>query len=807
MSKKTNKPIEEEKFVYQLDECPKGRKDLLGSKGNNCGEMTKMGIPVPHGFIITTTAHAQYQKTGKICRELLDQIKNAITVFENKVGKKLGCDKNPLLVSVRSGAAESMPGMMETILNVGMNHKVEAALATLTGNPKFANAVHSRFLEMYHKIVGETAPKDPFEQILGGVKAVFKSWNCPRAQAYRAMNNIPDNLGTAVTVQMMVFGNAGMDSGTGVVFTRNPSTGEKVLYGEYLPNAQGEDIVAGIRTPIGICELEKQSPELYNQLLGIARNLEKFYSNMQDIEFTIERGKLYILQTRKGQRTAPAALKIAVDLVAENIATREEALLTIDAGALGRLFHPTFDAEELAKSKVLGQGLAASPGAASGAIYFTSKRAKKVAETGAKVILVRTETCADDIEGMYAAVGILTAKGGMTSHAAVVARGMGRSCVAGCGDLEVANDEKSCNINGTTLKEGDVISIDGSTGVIYGSAIETRKQELPEEFQTVMQWADQVRKLRVRANVDTPEDSETAVALGAEGIGLARTEHMFFKPERLAIMRKMILAKSRKDREAALEKLLPMQRADFIGIFNAMGGRPVTIRLVDPPLHEFAPDIDSLREFNPMLGHRGVRLMITYPEIAIMQTRAIIEAAIETGAEPEIMIPLTVAASEFKYVKTLIKKTAAEIIKKTGKPVKFHIGTMIETPRACLVADEIAEEAQFFSFGTNDLTQMTFGFSRDDAGMFLPEYIGKKILPADPFVRLDQTGVGQLVKMAVEKGRFVNKTLKIGICGEHGGDISSIRFCHELGLDYVSCGPYRLPTARLAAAQAVLLKS
>lgn len=803
------------KFTYQMDECPRGRTELLGSKGSNCAEMIQLGIPVPMGFIITTEAHFQFLKTGKLGKDLKEQIGDALRVLETKVGKKMGDPNNPLLVSVRSGAAVSMPGMMDTILNIGMDAKVEQGIAEMTGDAKFAKELHERLHEMYEKTVGINLPTSPLDQVLGAIKAVFKSWNSDRAVIYRQMNDISDDLGTAVIVQMMVFGNASDDSGTGVVFTRDPSTGEKILYGEYLPKAQGEDIVAGIRTPMKVAELGRQLPEIYNELLTICGKLEDHYKEMQDIEFTVERGKLFILQTRKGQRTISAALKIAADLVSEGRKTREQALLSIDANALSSLFHPTFDKEDLEKAKVLGRGLAASPGAAYGRIAFTSKRAKKWADEatakGTKqgevggVILVRTETCADDIEGMYAAKGILTAKGGMTSHAAVVARGMGRTCIAGCGELEVAKDEKSCTINGVKLKEGDVISIDGTTGTIYSGIIVTKKPTLPTEFAEIMAWSDDARRLRVRTNADTPEDCETAIALGAEGIGLCRTEHMFFKPERLVWIRQMILAKNKKEREVALEKILPMQREDFVQIFKVMAGRPVTIRLLDPPLHEFAPDIESLHESNPMLGHRGVRLMVTYPEIAVMQTKAIIEAAIAANAHPEIMIPLTVSKKEFIYVKNIVRRTAKDLIRTAGSKITFQIGTMIETPRACLVADEIAADAEFFSFGTNDLTQMTYGFSRDDAGTFLPEYLQKKILTYDPFVSLDKKGVGRLVRLAIEHGKSINPAIKIGICGEHGGEVRSIKVFHENGLDYVSCSPYRIPTARLAAAQAAIL--
>jgi len=678
-----------------------------------------------------------------------------------------------------------------------MNSTVEQGLG------KFGKELYAKFKEMYTKVVGIAPKPDPVAQILGAVEAVFKSWNCDRAKIYRSMNNISDDLGTGVTVQMMVFGNLSHTSGTGVVFTRNPNTGEKVLYGEYLENAQGEDVVAGIRTPQGISLLNKLNPEIYAELIETCDKLEKHWREMQDIEFTIENGKLYILQTRKGQRTAVAALKIAVDLVNEKILTKEQALLSIDATSLSSLFHPTFQKSELEKAKELASGLAASPGAACGKIVFSKEAAKKYGKE--KVILVRTETCADDIEGMISATGILTAKGGMTSHAAVVARGIGRTCVVGCFDLTIDEANKTCTICGKTFKEGDIISIDGTTGSIYDMAMQTQVSSLPQEFNTIMAWADKVRKLKVRANAETPEDAEVALNLGAQGIGLVRTEHMFFRPERLSCMREMIAAQSTREREKALAKLLPMQKEDFVKIFNVMRGLPVTIRLLDPPLHEFAPDMEHLKESNPMLGHRGVRLLITYPEIAIMQTRAIIEAAVQTGAHPEIMIPLVVGARELRHVSAIVKDTANQIIKDSKAKIKFTIGTMIETPRACLVADYIAKEAKFFSFGTNDLTQMTYGFSRDDSSVFLPHYVESRLISHDPFVRLDKLGVGQLIKIAVQKGREVNPNLKVGICGEHGGDVSSIYFCHEQGLDYVSCSAFRLPTARLAAAQAALL--
>ncbi|MCL2846614.1 MAG: pyruvate, phosphate dikinase [Firmicutes bacterium] len=788
-----------EKYIYQMDECPKSSKHLLGSKGNNCAEMIKLGIPVPHGFIITTRAHAHYMETGKLSTELKKQIREQMDVFEKRVGKKFGCETAPLLVSVRSGSAVSMPGMMDTILNIGITPGVEKTLARLTNNTEFARDVHKRFKVMYKKTVGTTAPAEPFDQLLGAVEAVFKSWNCPRAHTYRSLHNIPEDLGTAVTVQMMVFGNLGTRSGTGVVFTRNPSTGERELYGEYLNCAQGEDIVAGTRTPVPVSELKKIDSHSYECLERIARELERNYKDMQDIEFTIEDGTLYILQTRKGQRTAFAGLKIAVDLVNDGKLTIEDALLTIDANMLGCLFHPTFKRESLATATPLTAGLAASPGAACGRIALTSRVAK---ESKHKTILVREETCADDIEGMHASVGILTARGGMTSHAAVVARGMGKPCVAGCATVSINDADKTCTINGQVFAEGDVISLDGTTGLVYCDEIETQRAQLPDEFTTVMKWADGVRRMRVRANADTPEDAAKSVELGAEGIGLVRTEHMFFDPARLVIMREMITAQTRTARVAALDKLLPMQRADFVGIFRAMDGRPVTVRLVDPPLHEFAPDIEHLREFNPMLGHRGVRLLVTYPEIAAMQTRAVIEAAIETGATPEIMIPLVVGAKEFNHVRAMVRETADAVIKQKRAKTKYQIGTMIETPRACLCSGEIAKQAEFFSFGTNDLTQMTFGFSRDDSGSFLPEYCEKKIIETDPFVRLDTSGLGELLKMSVTRGRQTRPDLKIGICGEHGGEVSSINFFNEIGLDYVSCSPFRIPTARLAAAQA-----
>ncbi len=866
------------KYVYLFSEGDASMRNLLGGKGANLAEMTKLGFPVPQGFTVTTEACTRYYNDGKkIADDIIAEIKEKLAVTEGIVGKKFGDRENPFLVSVRSGARASMPGMMDTILNLGLTDEVTEGLAKLTNNPRFAYDSYRRFIQMFSDVVmeipkpkfekiidelkeekgvkldteldaddlkelirrykalyreekGTDFPQDPQTQLIESVEAVFRSWDNPRAIVYRRMNDIPYDWGTAVNVQAMVFGNTGNKSGTGVAFTRNPATGEKKLYGEYLMNAQGEDVVAGIRTPNPITHLEQDMPEVYAQFVEIAKKLENHYKDMQDMEFTIENGKLYMLQTRNGKRTAAAALKIAVDLVDEGLATKKEALLKVEPRQLDALLHPTFDPEALKKAVPAATALPASPGAACGKIYFNAADAVEAAtERGEKVVLVRLETSPEDIEGMNAAEGILTARGGMTSHAAVVARGMGTCCVAGCGELVVNEEEKYCLLAERRLNEGDYISLDGSTGNIYAEAIATQEASLTGDFAKFMGWADEERKLKVRTNADTPKDALTAVRFGAEGIGLCRTEHMFFDEDRIPAVREMIVAKTLQQRQRALDKLLPMQRGDFEGLFKALGGLPVTIRLLDPPLHEFLPTSDDdiralakdmgltydtlketvadLHEFNPMLGHRGCRLAVTYPEIAAMQARAIIEAAINVKKEgldvtPEIMVPLVGEVKELKYVKDIITKTADEILEKAGVQMKYMVGTMIEVPRAALLADEIATEAEFFSFGTNDLTQMTYGFSRDDAGKFLSDYYEKKIFESDPFARLDQHGVGKLIKMAAEAGRATRPDIKLGICGEHGGDPSSVEFCHRIGLNYVSCSPYRVPIAKLAAAQA-----
>jgi len=870
--------MEKKKYVYLFHEGNASMKNLLGGKGANLAEMTNIGLPVPPGFTVTTEACTRYYEDGqKIADEIVEEIFETLHKLENITGKKFGDPSNPLLVSVRSGARASMPGMMDTILNLGLNDETVEGLAKLTNNERFAYDSYRRFITMFSDVVmqidknkfehildqvkeengakfdtdltaenlkevvrrfkelyrnerGEDFPQDPKMQLLEAVKAVFRSWNNPRAIVYRRLNDIPSDWGTAVNVQTMVFGNMGETSGTGVAFTRNPATGENKIFGEFLLNAQGEDVVAGIRTPQSIDQLKELMPEVYAEFERIAHLLEKHYKDMQDMEFTIEQGKLYFLQTRNGKRTAQAALKIAVDLVEEGLITKEEAMLKVDAKQLDQLLHPMFDQAELKAAKPIAKGLPASPGAACGKVYFTAEEAKEAAAKGEKVVLVRIETSPEDIEGMVAAEGILTARGGMTSHAAVVARGMGKCCVAGCGDIKINEEGKYFTVGDLRINEGDYISIDGSTGNVYGQKIKTVEPQITGYFETFMKWADEIRTLKVRTNADTPRDAAQAVKFGAEGIGLCRTEHMFFEEDRIPAVREMIVAKSEEQRRKALDKLLPMQREDFIGIYEAMEGRPVTIRLLDPPLHEFLPHededikalaenmgitfeelkatVESLKEFNPMLGHRGCRLAVTYPEIAEMQTRAIIEAAIDVKRRkgwdivPEIMIPLVGELKELKYVKDVIVKTANEIIEREGVKLEYKVGTMIEIPRAALTADEIAKEAEFFSFGTNDLTQMTFGFSRDDAGKFLNDYYDKKIFEFDPFAKLDTTGVGKLVKMAAELGRGTRKDLKLGICGEHGGDPSSIEFCHNIGLDYVSCSPFRVPIARLAAAQA-----
>lgn len=866
------------KYVYLFKEGNAKMRELLGGKGANLAEMTNLGLPVPQGFTVTTEACTRYYQDGqKIADEVVEQIYDAMEKTEQIVGKKFGDLDNPFLVSIRSGSRASMPGMMDTILNLGLNDVAVKGLAKGTNNEKFAYDSYRRFIQMfsdvvmgidkenfdkildkvkadngveldsdlsaenlkeivalykdmYKEIKGEDFPQDPKDQLIASVEAVFRSWDNPRAIVYRRMNDIPSDWGTAVNIQAMVFGNMGEDSGTGVAFTRDPATGENVLYGEYLMNAQGEDVVAGIRTPNPILHLKDTNPEVYDEFVKYAEELEKHYKDMQDMEFTIEKGKLYMLQTRNGKRTAAAAVKIAVDLVKEGLISKEEALLKVDPSQLDALLHPTFVQEALDKAKPVAKGLPASPGAAFGAVYFTAATAKAAVDAGQKVILVREETSPEDIEGMYAAEGILTARGGMTSHAAVVARGIGTCCVAGCSEISINYKDKSFVASGKVFKEGDMISLDGSTGLVYGEIIKTQEPTLTGDFATIMQWADEVRSLSIRTNADSPVEAKEAVQFGAEGIGLCRTEHMFFEADRIPAFRKMIVASNEEDRRKALGHILPMQKEDFKGIYEAMEGRPVTIRLLDPPLHEFLPHedkdidalatelgltfdelktkVDSLKELNPMLGHRGCRLAVTYPEIAEMQTRAIIEAAVEVKQEkgydivPEIMIPLICEVKELRYVKDTIVKTADAVIKEKGVDLKYLVGTMIEIPRACLTADDIATEAEFFSFGTNDLTQMTYGLSRDDAGKILEDYYDAQIFEADPTARLDQTGVGKLMKIAVELGKKSRPDIKLGICGEHGGDPSSIEFCHMVGLDYVSCSPYRVPIARLAAAQA-----
>ena len=866
------------KYVYLFKEGNETMRNLLGGKGANLAEMTILGIPVPQGFIVTTEACNKYYNDGKvISEEVLEQIQNNIAKLEEITGKKFGSLENPLLVSVRSGARVSMPGMMDTILNLGLNDEAVEVVAKQTNNPRFAYDSYRRFVQMfsdvvmgvekrlfeniidemkeargvhydteltaddlkelvvkfkdlYKKEMKKDFPQDPKEQLVEAITAVFRSWDNPRAIVYRRLNDIPGEWGTAVNVQEMVFGNKGDTSGTGVAFSRNPSTGEKGIYGEYLMNAQGEDVVAGIRTPLPITKLNEQNPALYKQFINIVNKLENHYKDMQDMEFTIEEGKLFFLQTRNGKRTAQAALKIAVDLVSEGMLSKEEAILKVEPKQLDSLLHPTFEATSLKNTKAIAKGLPASPGAACGKVAFTAEEAKERAEKGEKVVLVRLETSPEDIEGMIAAQGILTVRGGMTSHAAVVARGMGTCCVAGCGELKVDEEKRTLEVGGKVYTDKDYISIDGSTGNIYGEAIKTVTPEISGYFATFMSWADEIRKLQVRTNADTPRDTKQAVEFGAEGIGLCRTEHMFFDEDRIMPMREMIVAKTEEERRKALSKLLPMQKGDFKAMYEALEGRPATIRFLDPPLHEFVPHsdeeirelagqmsldfeelkatVEGLHEFNPMLGHRGCRLAVTYPEIAEMQTRAIIEAAIEVKNEkgydivPEIMIPLVGEVKELKFVKDIVDSTAKAVMNEKGITIEYHVGTMIEIPRAALTADEIAKEAEFFSFGTNDLTQMTFGFSRDDAGKFLNDYYERKIYEQDPFAKLDQVGVGQLVKMAAEKGRATRPNIKLGICGEHGGDPSSIEFCHNVGLNYVSCSPFRVPLARLAAAQA-----
>ncbi|MBD8048835.1 MAG: pyruvate, phosphate dikinase [Clostridium argentinense] len=871
--------MESKKYVYLFKEGNAAMKNLLGGKGANLADMTNIGIPVPQGFTVTTEACNKYYEDNEvIAKEVVEQIHSNMGELERITGKKFGSLENPLLVSVRSGARASMPGMMDTILNLGLNDDTVEVLAKKTQNPRFAYDSYRRFIQMFSDVVmeidkkhfedimdeikeargvkldtelnaddlkelvkrfkefykkekGEDFPSDPEVQLIESITAVFRSWNNPRAIVYRRLNDIPSNWGTAVNVQEMVFGNKGETSGTGVGFTRNPATGEKEIFAEYLMNAQGEDVVAGIRTPQPISKLQEDMPEIYNQFIEIANKLETHHKDMQDMEFTIEEGKLYFLQTRNGKRTAQAALKIAVDLEKEGLITKEEAVLKVEPKQLDTLLHPNFDSVELKKANVIAKGLPASPGAACGKVYFTAEDAKEAHENrGEKVILVRLETSPEDIEGMVASEGILTVRGGMTSHAAVVARGMGTCCVAGCGALKVNEEAKTFEAAGVTYHEGDYISIDGSTGNVYAGAIKTVEPEISGYFGILMGWADEIRALKVRANADTPRDTAQAIKFGAQGIGLCRTEHMFFDADRIMAVREMIVSKTEEQRRKALAKLLPMQREDFIGIYEELEERPATIRFLDPPLHEFLPTdhedieelakdleitydelkstIDSLHEFNPMMGHRGCRLAVSYPEIAEMQTRAVIEAAIDVKKRkgynivPEIMIPLVGEVKELKYIKDIVVSTADKVIKENGIDLKYLVGTMIEIPRAALTADEIAKEAEFFSFGTNDLTQMTFGFSRDDAGNFLNHYYDKKIYEFDPFQKLDQTGVGKLVEMAAKLGRNARQDLKLGICGEHGGDPSSVEFCHGVGLDYVSCSPFRVPVARLAAAQA-----
>ena len=869
------------KYCYLFTEGNANMRELLGGKGANLAEMTNIGLPVPQGFTITTEACTQYYEDGRQINDgIMAEIMEYISKMEKITGKKFGDHENPLLVSVRSGARASMPGMMDTILNLGLNENVVNVIAAKSGNPRWAWDCYRRFIQMYSDVVMEVGkkyfeqlidkmkeekgvhfdvelnaddlktlanqfkaeykskigadfPTDPKEQLIGAIKAVFRSWDNPRANVYRRDNDIPYSWGTAVNVQMMAFGNMGDDCGTGVAFTRDPATGEKKLMGEFLTNAQGEDVVAGVRTPMPIAQMEEKFPEAFKQFTDVCKILEDHYRDMQDMEFTVEHGKLYMLQTRNGKRTAQAALRIACDLVDEGKRTEQEAVLMIDPRNLDTLLHPQFDAKALKAAKPLGRGLGASPGAACGQVVFTAEDAEKWKAAGKKVVLVRLETSPEDITGMKAAQGILTVRGGMTSHAAVVARGMGTCCVSGCGDIAMDEENKKFTLAGKTFHEGDVISIDGTTGNIYGEAIPTVDATISGYFGRIMGWADKFRKLKVRTNADTPRDAKKARELGAEGIGLCRTEHMFFEPDRIAAFREMICSDTVEERETALAKILPMQQKDFEQLYDALEGYPVVIRFLDPPLHEFVPNteeeiahlaktqgktverikniIASLHEFNPMMGHRGCRLAVTYPEIAAMQTRAVIRAAINVkkahpdwNVVPEIMIPLVGEVKELKYVKDVVVKVADEEIAAAKSDLKYEVGTMIEIPRAALTADDIAKEAEFFCFGTNDLTQMTFGFSRDDAGKFLGAYYDKKIYENDPFAKLDQVGVGKLMKMAVELGRKTRPNLSCGICGEHGGDPTSVEFCHTIGLDYVSCSPYRVPIARLAAAQAAL---
>ena len=869
------------KYVYMFKEGNKDMREILGGKGANLAEMTNLEMPIPQGFTVSTEACVDYYQNNKVIRDdIIKEIEESLKKLEELEGKKFGDKERPLLVSVRSGARASMPGMMDTILNLGLNDESVEGFAKSSNNPRFAYDSYRRFIQMYSDVVmevpksyfekiidevknekgitydnelttedlqelvkrfkkvysenmnGEEFPQDVHTQLIGAVEAVFRSWDNPRAIVYRRMNDIPGDWGTAINIQAMVFGNMGDTSGTGVAFTRNPATGEKGIYGEYLINAQGEDVVAGVRTPQPITKLETDLPECYKEFMSLAQKLEDHYRDMQDMEFTIENGKLYFLQTRNGKRTAHAAIKIACDLVDEGMITPEEAVLRIEAKSLDQLLHPTFVKEALDKAEAIGEGLLASPGAAAGKVVFTAEDAKRLGKggKGERVVLVRLETTPEDIEGMVASQGILTVRGGRTSHAAVVARGMGTCCVAGCGAIKIDEEAKHFELGGVTFHEGDYISLDGNTGKIYNGDIETKEAEVAGDFGRIMEWADKYRKLGVRTNADNPRDTKRAIELGAEGIGLCRTEHMFFEADRIPKIRKMILANTVEEREKALNELIPFQKGDFKAMYKELKGLPMTVRYLDPPLHEFLPNTEEeikdlakdmgvsvediknkcaeLHEFNPMMGHRGCRLAVTYPEIARMQTRALMEAAIEVKEEdgydivPEIMIPLVGEVKELKFVKDIVVETAEKVKKEKNSDIKYHIGTMIEIPRAALTADKIAEEAEFFSFGTNDLTQMTFGFSRDDAGKFLDSYYQNKIYEIDPFAKLDQTGVGMLVQMAAEKGRKTRPDLKLGICGEHGGEPSSIEFCHNVGLNYVSCSPYRVPIARLAAAQA-----
>ncbi len=868
------------KYVYSFDEGSKEMKSLLGGKGANLAEMTKIGLPVPPGFTITTESCIDYYENNKtIKQEIINQIEEKLSSLEKDLNKQLGSEENPLLVSVRSGAVISMPGMMDTILNLGLNDSTVKALAKATDNERFAYDSYRRFIQMfsdvamevpkykfenvldrykeennfkfdtdltcdhlksiveeykaiYKKEVRDDFPQDPKKQLMLAVEAVFRSWNNPRAIIYRRLNDIPNDLGTAVNIQSMVFGNMGDTSGTGVAFTRDPATGENKLLGEYLINAQGEDVVAGIRTPQPIDTLKEVMPEIYEQFMDTVKTLEHHYKDMQDVEFTIEKGRLFFLQTRNGKRTAASAINVAVDLVEEGLITKEDAIMRVEPKQLDQLLHPKFEDKALKEATILAKGLPASPGAGSGKIYFTAEDAAEASKNGEKVILVRQETSPEDIEGMVCSQGILTARGGMTSHAAVVARGMGKCCVAGCGEIKVDEAAKEVRKDDLVLKEGDFISLDGSTGIVYLGEVAKTEVAMTGNFEKLMNWVDEIRGMKVRTNADNPRDAKTAVDFGAEGIGLCRTEHMFFDEDRIPAVRKMILSNTVEDRVEALDKLLPMQQQDFVDIYKVMGDRPVNIRLLDPPLHEFLPHDDEtieelakdmnipaseikkrivdLAEFNPMLGHRGCRLAVTYPEIAVMQTKAIINAVIEVNkeglnVEPEIMIPLVGALNEFRVVKNIIVETANQIIEENNVDLKYTVGTMIEIPRACLIADEIAREADFFSFGTNDLTQMTFGYSRDDAGKFLGQYVDEEILEKDPFQVLDQNGVGKLVKMASTLARQEQgDKIKLGICGEHGGDPASVEFCYNTGLNYVSCSPYRVPIARLAAAQATI---